>query len=98
MAKNKASWEEQFDHLTGFYNDPLAQSDSGEFGRNCILYDAKKFFKKIAKNAAKLEILDNYTIRITLPPKTYTDLRDKIFLLLLIDSSPSPTTCKYNNK
>jgi hypothetical protein len=99
MAKNKCAWEVEFDRETALYD--------GEFGFNCILINAKKFFKKIANfdgypNSGYLEILNYYTIRITLPPHmpdfTLSNARDKTLLLLLTNSSPSPTTCKYNNK
>jgi hypothetical protein len=88
--KNKSEfWEEQFDAIV---------KDNGHFGHNVEI--DRKFLKKLANfdrtYSGELEILDEYTIRITLPPQM-SDARDKT-LLLLLTSSPSPSECRFNKK
>lgn len=86
--KNIESWEEQFDRLTS----------NRHFGHNVEV--DKSFLKKLANfggsYAGQLEILDEYTIRITLPPHM-SEARDKT-LLLLLTNSPMPSECRYNKK
>ena len=85
------SWEDQFDKIV---ND----NDRGYFGHNVDV--DKKLLKKIANfggtYCGKMEIIDEYTIRITLPPQM-SDARDKT-LLLILTASPMPTECIFNKK
>ncbi len=87
---NVESWEEQFDRIV--------EDHDGQFGHNTEV--DKKFLKKLANfsgsYAGELEIIDEYTIRITLPPEM-SSARDKT-LLLLLTSSPMPTECRFNKK
>lgn len=82
--KNIESWENQFNKIV---------TGRGYFGFNVDI--DKKLLKKIA-NFGELEIIDEYTISIVLPPQMSDD-RDKILLLLLTCSSP-PSECRYNKK
>lgn len=87
--KTEMDWEEEFDKIIEW---------NGHFGHNVEI--EKKFLKKLAATGgdylAKIEILDEYTIRITLPPQM-SDARDRT-LLLLLTSSPMPSECIYNKK
>jgi hypothetical protein len=89
--KLEESWEEQFDRVTA--------DNDGHFGHNIEFTNAKKFLKKIANfggtYSGKLEVLDEFTIRITLPPQM-SDARDKTLLLLLTEATPSE--CRYSKK
>lgn len=88
--KHKENWEEKFDRIVEYHDDT--------FGHNVEI--EKKFLNKLARfggsYSGELEILDEYTIRITLPPQM-SDARDKT-LLLLLTSSPLPSECRYNKK
>ena len=90
MKNKKESWEEQF--------NSIIKNHDGQFGHNVEI--EMSFFKKLARFGGsykgKLEILDEYTIRITLPPKM-SGSRDETFLLLLT-SAPMPSECRYNKK
>lgn len=92
MKKRDESWEEQFDRIT--------EDNDGQFGHNIEFGDAKKYLKKLANfggsYTGKLEILDEYTIRITLPPEM-SAAREKTLLLLLTES-PVPSECRFNKK
>lgn len=84
------SWEEQFNRIT--------KANDGRFGHNIEV--SKNFLKKLANfggsYSGELEVLDEYTIRITLPPQM-SNARDKTFLLLLTES-PVPSECRFNKK
>ena len=88
--KNK-TWEEQFDSI-------IKEGGRGYFGHNVDI--DKKFLKKLANFGGtyngKLEIFDEYTIKITLPPQM-SSARDQT-LLLLLTNSPIPSECRYNKK
>lgn len=89
--KNKQTWEEKFDSI-------VEANDRGYFGHNIDI--DKKFLKKLANfggtYSGELEILDEYTIKITLPPQM-SDARDTT-LLLLLTAAPVPSECRYNKK
>lgn len=88
---NKETWEDKFDSI-------IKTNDRGYFGHNVDI--DKKFFKKLANfggtYTGKLEIIDEYSIRITLPPQM-SDARDKT-LLFLLTGAPIPSECRYNKK
>jgi len=86
-SKSEETWEEQFDRIT--------KDNDGQFGHNIEFTNAKKFLSKIA-NFSKLEVLDEFTIRVTLPPQM-SDARDKT-LLLLLTGGATPSDCQYNKK
>lgn len=85
----KETWEEQFDKFI---------HECDHFGHNVDV--DKKFFKKLANfggtYGGKLEFVDNYTVKITLPSQM-SDARDKA-LLLLLTMSPSPSECIFDKK
>jgi hypothetical protein len=84
--KHPKNWEDQFDEV-------LDSSYKDYFGCNCEI--PKSFLKKIA-NYGGLEIIDHYSIRISLPPEM-SNAREKILMLLLLNS-PLPTECSYHKK
>lgn len=90
--KKTESWEEQFDRIT--------EANDGHFGHNVEFDDARKYLDKLSRFGGsydgELEIIDEYTIRITLPPQM-SDARDKT-LLYILTNSPMPTECRYNKK
>jgi hypothetical protein len=81
--KNVESWEEQFDRIYTANDD--------QFGHNIEV--GKSDLKKLASFGGKLEILDEYTIRVTLPFQR--NARNETFLFLLT-KSPMPSECRYN--
>lgn len=89
VSKKEIDWEEQFDKII---------EENDHFGHNVEI--DKKFLKKLAASGGdyltKLEILDEYTIRITLPPQM-SDARDRTLLLLLTEA-PMPTECRFDKK
>jgi hypothetical protein len=89
ISKKEIDWEEQFDKIV---------EERGYFGHNVDI--EKSFLKKLSNlggsYAGKLKMLDEYTIRIILPPQM-SDARDKT-LLLLLTTSPMPTECRFDKK
>lgn len=93
--KNNETWEDQFDRIT--------EDNDGQFGHNVEFDDAKKYLKKLDKVSAslgKIEVLDEYTIRITLPAIINTGIvpyRENLLLHLLTEL-PAPSECRFNKK
>lgn len=83
-------WEYQF--------DLIVKANDNRFGHNIEFSDARKYFKKLenCSHSGELEILDEYTARITLPPEMSAG-RDNA-LLYILTTSPLPSECRFNKK
>lgn len=89
MKKNE-TWEDQFDRIV--------KNNDGQFGHNTEV--DKNFLKKLANfggtYTGELEIINEYTVKITLPPQM-SSARDKT-LLLLLAGSLMPSECHFDKK
>lgn len=95
----KSAWEDKLKEVLEKHN--------GNFGHNTRI-DIKRYLCKIEKlvptahdNDFAIEIVDYYTIKITLPQfcASCTNMggRDNI-LLHILTTSPMPTECRFNKK
>ena len=90
--KSEKTWEEQFDRIT--------EDNDGHFGHNVEVN--KKYLKKllsVGEDIGALEVLDEYTIRITLPSCGMIDpVYRENMLLHLLTYGPIPSKCIFNKK
>jgi hypothetical protein len=84
--KKEETWEEQFDKI-------IEENDRGHFGHNVEV--DKKYLKKLASFGGKLEVEDEYTIRVTLPFQR--NARNET-LLYILTTPPMPSECRFNKK
>lgn len=96
--KNREEWEDQFDRIT--------EANDGRFGHNVEFGGAKYAKKYISKldgagaGLCKIEVINEYTIRVTLPYMVSTDVikyRENTLLYLLTED-PKPSECRFNSK
>jgi hypothetical protein len=81
-------------HWTKQLEDVLASHD-GIFGHNTEV-NIRRYLHKIdvmCFGSSIIEILDEYTVRITLPSKYREDV-----LLHVLTTTPMPTECRYSKK
>lgn len=96
----KNNWEEKLDSI-------LEKHD--HFGHNTEV-DIRKYLRKIEKLCAvngrtdgiifcEIDIVDEYTIKITLPETSNCDapFRENV-LMHVLTTCPMPTECRYNKK
>src|SRR5258708_2223815 len=92
--KEKLTWQEQLKKV-------LTEHDNSSFGHNTEV-DIEWYLKKIDRldvsDTSKIEILDYYTVRITLPEEKILTQDREAILLFVLTTSPMPTECRYNKK
>lgn len=78
----------------------ILEEHDGVFGHNCH-FDIKKYLRKIEKlssNHCAINVIDYYTIEITLSPDYFDYQNREDVLLHILTTQPIPSECKYNKK
>jgi hypothetical protein len=97
----KKHWEEKL--------HDILESNDGHFGHN-VKVDIRRYLRRIEKLCAdngrvdgtifcEIDVLDEYTVKITLPEVESCDapFRENV-LMHILTTSPLPTECRYNKK